>query len=181
MRNKPAPIAKWAIRDFLLLELYNPVEERKQRDTKVLVEKNVVLLQAEDMQLHKKVLPEHFHRSFAYNGQFYSIEQDSGPRNRNWLHKSLEPEMQEFLTHYGNVTEERLMVSGFFDSMLATFPAPGDWLQILPQTLHEPLQAYVTAPSWDPVKTPAEIDAFMAKHKPRYDLIRQRMAINLIL
>jgi hypothetical protein len=182
VRNKPELPVKWVIRDRLLTELYKPVEESLAEEITSLITRNVLLLGMEDMKVHKRVLPEHFHRSFAYNGNFYTVEIDAGPPVRNRLHSSLEGEMVQHEAYCIQVDEERARISGFFDSMLAFSPAPADWIRILPESLQAALRGMLAdTTSWVELRTPQEISAFLEKHKPRFDLIRQRMATNLLL
>lgn len=182
MRNKPAPPGKWVIRDHLMMALFEPIDRLRQENINALIEKNTAVLQAQDMAVHKKILPEHFHRSFAYNGWFYSLDPGPAPAIRNKLHPQFEAEMQDIVNTFGTqLNEERLLVESFFSSVLAFSPAPGDWLRVLPEGLHEILRAGITVSDWSGLRTPEECAAFLARHQARFDKVCQRLALNMLI
>lgn len=173
---------KWHIRDAVLNALYIPVEDHYHVAIDDLVKRNTMKLQQHDMALHKSVQPGHTHRSFAYNGKFYNLEQTDGPPVRNRVHPELEAEVKTCTTHYEQILNyEKTLVAGYLTAMLSESRHPGDYLPLLPQSLHDPLKRCIAWEDWSVKLSQEKIDAFLAKHQPRYDLIRQRMATNLIL
>lgn len=186
VRNAPAPPVKWVLRDRLLDELYNPVIDNRTTELADLIERNTALLIRDD-QAMKVINPGHFHRSFAYNGKFYSTSADDGPPVRNRVHADLMREVKEHVEFYeGILQSERLLVSGYLDSVFSFSASPGDWIKLLPETIQPTLRANIVvtpeteATIWDPVRSSGAHEAFLAKRQKGFELIRQRLARNLI-
>lgn len=181
VRNKPAPPAKWVIRDKLLAELYKPVEAARDDALCNLIKRNSTLLQSQDIKEHGAVQDGHEHLSFAYNGKFYTMN-GHGPIVRNKVMPELLAEVREWSEYYEVqvLTEEKTRISGFLDSVFSFSPAAGDWLALVPDAFQAIMRSVIITPNWEPMSTPEAHAAFLAKHQARFDLIRQRLAFNLI-
>ena len=122
------------------------------------------------------------HRSYVFNGEFYNHEVDDGPPIRQKLHPSLVPRAKQLDQEFGHpLTVEKVKVGGYLSSVLAYSPYPGDYLALLPPSLHGIVKTTILTIDWAPHLSPEKIAMFMAKHGSHYELIRQRLALNLIL
>lgn len=159
---------KWAIRDAILTELFKPVEEAIDEQMLDLIKRNARL-------------QNYAHLSFAYNGKFYTFEETQGPPVRQRLHDSLLAETQALIAEKEQVLYERLIANSYLTSVLAVSNAPGDYLSLLPGALHGAVKRVITCLDWSPSLSAEKIAAFKAKYQQGYELLRQRMAFNLIL
>lgn len=173
---------KWAIRDALLTALYAPVQAERDALLLDLIKCNCVLLSQDDLAKHGAVQLGHQHPSFAYNGKFYTFEPSEGPPVRNRVHPTLMPEVAEVIKRFDFdiLLHEKTLVTGYLTSMLSYSHAPADYLPVLPSALHGTLQQTVSCDWTRVTKTEEGVTAFLSKYQKGYDLMRQRMAFNLI-
>lgn len=167
MPAPPIPY-KLVIRETIMVALFTKMAELADSELANLIRRNTAMMG-------------YTHQSFAYNGKFYNVDYTQGPPVRQRLHPPLLPEMKSYLEEFGYPLDmEKARVGGYLSSMMAYSPYPGDYLLLLPSALHAVVQAAVTC-DWSTSLTPEKIASFMAKYRTGYELIRQRMAINLIL
>lgn len=169
MKTPPRPY-KLVIREAIMAALFTKMANLAQTELHNLIRRNALV-------------SNYTHLSFAYNGKFYSMEPEylPSPPIRQRLHPSLLGDMKYYLDEFGYPLEmEKTRVEGYLTSMLAYSPLPGDYLLLLPAALHAVVQGAVTC-DWSTDLSPEKIASFMAKYQSGYDLLRQRMAINLIL
>lgn len=159
---------KWLIRDAILNDLFKPVEEAHNEQMLDLIKRNARL-------------QNYVHLSFAYNGKFYTFEETQGPPVRQRLHDSLLDETKALIDEKDQVALEKLLAESYLTSVLAVSNVPGDYLALLPGALHGAVKRVVTCLDWSPSLSAEKIAAFKAKHQRGFDLLRQRMAFNLIL
>lgn len=184
MRNKPDPPAKWVLRDRLLGELYKPVEEQKSVEIRALILQNCAANQAQDIKDFGSIQEAHTHLSFAFNGEFFSLE-GVGPPVRNRVYPNMLPVVRAHVEFYKQIDQECMLVKGYLDSVFSFSSSPGDWIRLLPDTLQPVLRANILynpqAPElWEELRTPQECEAFIEKRRSGFNLIRQRLATNLI-
>ena len=160
---------KWFIRDAVMNKLYARMDTLLKEDVKEIAVENCKLIGAT-------------HLSFAFNGEFYNADSTDGPHIRQKLHPSLIPRAERLDKEFGHaLTTEKVKVRGYLASMLAYSPYPGDYLLLLPQAIHATVKQSITTGDWSPTLSSEKITSFMAKHGSNYELIRQRLALNLIL
>lgn len=173
---------KWGIRDFIIDYLYKPVQTIRDNELKRLILLNCYVLTKEDRD-KGKVDAGHAHASFGFNGKFYNIDIGEGPPVRNKVHKSLVDEVKTLVQTYDIdiLGHEKALVSGYITSMLSFSRSPADYLLMLPQPLHSVVKHAVSTDwAWHE-KTPEQCEFFVSKYQKGYELIRQRLAFNLIL
>ena len=167
MAKAPRPY-KLVIRESIMDALYTKMEGLAHKEMYELIGRNAA----------KRG---YYHYSFAFNGVFYNVDSSDGPPVRQRLDISLIPDMVAYLEEFGHPLElEKAKVSGYLSSMLAYSPLPGDYLLLLPSALHAVVQSAVRC-DWSTDLSPEKIATFMDKYRPGYELIRLRMATNLIL
>ncbi len=167
----PAPSVNYKVhlRTQLLSALFDPVFRMHDDDLDKILVRNTVK-------------QGYFHYSFAFNGKFYSMDGEEGPKVRQKLHDDLVPTMREYLKEYGHELDmEKAKVAAYITSMTAFTPCPGDYLLLLPEALRAVVQASLETIDWSSSLSPEKITEFVTKYQSGYDTIRQRLALNLLL
>jgi hypothetical protein len=164
------PTAKHQIKDAITRFLYDPVHRHFQQRMDALIMRNTSL-------------GGYSHKSFVYKGVNYSLETGPLPLRKNRLMPQLKGEMESYLADVDRInTKELPFVVGFINQVLNTSPSLVDYMAVLPDVVHSPLQRLAeTCPCRMGVLDPERIEAMKAKNQQAIDLIKQRLVLNLII
>ena len=175
---KANPYAKQIVRTNLLKLLYTHASEKTEEDLKKIIIRNTLI-------------GHHTHKSFTYKDLLYSCVSTPPPRVKNRLLPALRPDMDAYLESKATLMKEQEATSGFLTRMLNVSETLEDYLNILPETLHERVSKLVESIQCDsgispfdkPLKrlTDNEIAFFKQKNQAYSDLIKNRMVVNLIV
>lgn len=163
------PKAKGLIRQSIINYLYRPVDTKLQE------------------KLHKIILDNtrlgsFSHQSFLYKGELYQWDSRTPPRNSNRLMPDMIPVMNAYLDEKNELDQwERPMATGYITAALNASNIIGDYLLLLPDALHHPLQGmFDPSENWSPEMTQAQAQEFISKHRASYNAVKQRLVWNLI-
>jgi len=164
------PRTKQQIKDVLYTHLYQPIEKQfKQRLNKLII-KNTILSGAS-------------HQSFMYRNVLYSCDTTPLPRKINRLVIQLQPAMNEYLKEVKLLNEKELpFVLGFINQVLNSSNELHDYLRLLPQAVHHPLQALInTCPCRGKCLSDETITLLCDKNQASINLMKSRMVTNLLI
>jgi hypothetical protein len=164
------PRTKQLIKDMLYDFLYVPVSNQFQRRLDVLIVKNTLL-------------GGHSHKSFNYKGVLYSTDNGVPPRKANRLLPQLKPSMDEYLADLKQVNEQEVpFVIGFINQVLNSSNNLSDYLRILPESVHYPLEKLIArCPCRENKLNDDTVKQLREKNKASIDMMKARMVTNLII
>ena len=164
------PKTKQQIKDMLYAFLYTPVEKQLEKQLEQIITRNCLALSLG-------------HRSFAYKGVLYNLDMSKPPRRMNPLAPSLTGVMEDYLKEVKQLnTVELPYVLGFITAVLNASNDLHDYLRVLPDALHPPIEALIAScPGRTKKLTDFDADSMQKKHQKPIDLIRQRMVTNLLI
>lgn len=164
------PRTKQQIVDLLYQFVYGPVLKHFQDRIDSIVQKNCTLIGNTD-------------QMFIYRGETYLSTGTKPQRTLNRLAKPLIPRMEEYLKDSRQLDNYELpYVLGFVRQVLNSSNYLHDYLLLLPQSVHRPLETFIsTCPCKTVRLTPESIAEFQAKNKVSIDLMKQRMVTNLLI
>lgn len=163
---------KFQIKTVLTDFLYKPVEQRHRQEIEALIVQNCRLINSAV-------------RAFRYKGELYRSDiAPRGPLMAPGLHPDLT--MQLALTHEEQARiyrEEQPVVQGYIVKVLNLTSNTDDYKKLLPSCVHAPLAfmdnyAYMNTVTL--FTCDADYDLFLVEHAPQIQLIRERMATNLL-
>ena len=164
------PRAKQQIKNALYMYLYEPVEKHFAQRLTTLIVKN-------------SLLGQHAHNSFMYKGVLYNCDGTPPPRKSNKLLPQLVPYMDAYLKDLKTLNDTEIpYVLGFINQVLNSSNALSDYLRLLPESVHEPIEKMIK--SWPcrakelPQETVNEIQQF---NQRSISLMKQRMLRNLLM
>jgi hypothetical protein len=163
---------KFQIRTVLTDFLYKPVEQRHRQEIEALIVQNCRLTNSPV-------------RAFRYKGELYRADlAPRGPLMAPSLHPDLA--MQLALTHEEQARiyrEEQPVVVGYIIKVLNLTSNTEDYKKLLPSCVHAPLafmDNYAHLNTWPVFTYEGPYEMFMAQHAPQIQLIKERMATNLL-
>lgn len=161
---------KYRIKDAIHKHLYDPVYKRLNNAINELIVKNTLL---------KK----YSHKSFIYKGEFYSYDSAPPPRKMNQLDWSLRDAMDEYLQERKKLNEQEIpFVLGYITQVLNATNCFENYLQLFPDCLHAIIQEFIEiCPYHNSHLSQETIEAIKQKNETSIQLLKQRMAINLLL
>ena len=164
------PRTKQQIKDALHAFLYAPVEKQMKRQLDALIVKNTFMCG-------------HTHRSFVYKNVLYSCDESPLPRKMNRLDTRLVPDMNDYLKELKQLNEEELpYVLGYINQVLNASNDLCDYLRLLPDAVHRPVQSLIDTYPCKGKKMPPEAVTFLQeKNQAAIDMMRRRMVTNLLL
>lgn len=164
------PRTKQLIKDVLYDFLYDPVRNQFQRRLDVLIVRNTLL-------------GGYSHKSFTYKGVLYSSDNGSPPRKANRLVPQLKDSMDEYLADLKQVNEQEVpFVIGFINQVLNASNNLTDYLRILPDSVHYPLEKLIDkCPCRDKKLNDDTVDQLREKNKTSIDMMKARMVTNLLI
>lgn len=164
------PRTKQMIKDMLYAFLYEPVQRQFKQRLDILINRNTVITGAT-------------HASFTYKGTLYTNDQASPPRKLTRLVPALHPEMDAHLAELRQLNDREVpYVLGFITKVLNSSNDLHDYLRVFPNSLHQPIEALIAScPCRTKRLTEAEVVEMQTKNQQSIDLVRQRMATNLLI
>ncbi len=164
------PRTKQQIKDMLYAFLYTPVEQQLEKQLDQIITRNCVIQTLS-------------HRSFAYKGGFYNLDTAKPPRRMNQLAPQLVGAMEDYLKELEQINRIELpYVMGFITAVLNASNDLHDYLRVLPEAVHHPIEQLITScPCGTKKLTDFDVDSMQKKHQKPIDLIRQRMVTNLLI
>ncbi len=163
------PRTKQAIKEMLYAYLYEPVEHHYKQRLDTIIKRNASI-------------NGYSHNSFVYKDEFYTCDTNKPPRKANRLDKTLCKAMDEYLKELKQLNEQELpYVLGFINQVLNSSNGLSDYLRVLPESVHYPLNKLIaTCPCKDCKLTEETVNELLAKNTVSITLMKKRMAINLI-
>ena len=164
------PRTKSQIKDLLYAFLYTPVQQQFKQRLDTLITRNTVILGAT-------------HKSFIYKGTVYSCDSERMPRRMNRLSIQLIPDMDDYLADLKQLNDHELpFVLGFINQVLNASNDLHDYLRMLPQSVHQPIEQLIaTCPCRAKHLTDEDVNAIQTKNQQSIALMKQRMVNNLLI
>ena len=136
----------------------------------------------ESIIVRNAVISGYSHKSFVYKGELYSCDTASPPRKANRLSVQLKMEMDDYLKDIKELNNKEIpMVLGFINQVLNTSDRLSDYLRVLPESIHRPLEDLINAcPCRSLQMTDTEVSRMKQQNKSSIDLLKQRLIINLL-
>lgn len=164
------PRTKQLIKDTLYDFLYQPVQNQFKSRLDVLIVRNTLL-------------GGYSHKSFNYKGVHYTCDSGSPPRKWNRLIPQLRPIMDEYLLDLKQLNEQELpFVLGFINQVLNASDDLQDYLRILPDSAHHPLQNLIdTCPCQAKQLTDERVAHLRESNETSINMMKARMVKNLLI
>ena len=164
------PRTKQQIKEMLYAYLYQPVEKEFKNRIEILITRNALINRDS-------------HRSFVYKGEFYSCDTQRPPRKANRLAAQLKPEMDKYLNDLKNLNSYEVpRILGFLNQVLNSSNGLSDYLRVLPESLHQPLQAMIaTCPCRACVLSEEAVKQLVENNEESITLLKQRLTTNLLI
>ena len=163
------PRTKQQIKDLLYSYLYDPVERKYQQKLKSLIQRNSLALNK----------PE---ECFSYRGNIYSLELSRIPRKVARLVPALHPEMDQYLADLKQLNEKELpYVLGFITQVLNASNDLQDYLRVLPESIHRPIEELIASCGCRTAQLPPEtVEQLKARNAESIAMMKQRLVLNLL-
>lgn len=167
---KYEPRIKMMIRDAVFDFLYDPTLKQFKTRLDTIIVRNAILLG-------------HGHKSFTYKGQQYSCDTLPAPRGWNRLLPQLRPEMDEYLEDVKRLNQNEVpFVLGYINQVLNASNDFGDYLRLLPECIHRPIEKTIHSHSFIGKRLDEErLVAIKEQNTASINLIKQRMVTNLLI
>lgn len=164
------PRIKSAIKDALHHFLYAPVENEFDIRMDKLITRNTAL-------------GGYSHKHFVYRGVLYTREATPAPLKKNRLVPALRNDMEEFLRDQAQLNEIELpYVVGFINQVLNSSNSLADYLRVLPESMHRPLQTLIdSCPCRSNLLSEDRVLHLQCKNANTISLMKQRLASNLLI
>lgn len=164
------PRTKSLIKDALYDYLYLPVQRQFKARIETLITRNTVM-------------GGYSHKHFVYKGVVYSAEATPPALKKNRLMPALRADMEEYLRDLHMLNNNELpYVIGFINQILNASNDLTDYLRALPESVHYPLeQLQATCPCRSTSLSDEKIEQLKVKNKDSIDLMKQRLARNLLI
>jgi len=164
------PRTKQQIKDLLFTFLYSPVEIHFKKQLNTIILKNAALLNTTK-------------QYFNYKGILYSLDTTPVIRKMIRLYPDLHPVMDQYLKDTRQLNNNELpYVLGFINQVLNYSNNLQDYLVLLPESVHQPIQELIdTCPCRVLTADAESIAQLKEKNKSSIDLMKQRMMSNLLL
>lgn len=164
------PRTKQQIKDLLYSFLYTPVQQQFKQRLDTLITRNTVILGVT-------------HKSFIYKGTVYTCDNERMPRRMNRLAIQLIPDMDDYLADLKQLNDHELpYVLGFITQVLNASNDLHDYLRLLPQSVHSPIEKLIaTYPCQAKHLTEDAIQGIQARNHQSIALMKNRMVTNLLI
>ena len=164
------PRTKQQIKDMLYAFLYTPVEKQLEKQLDQIITRNCAIQALS-------------HRSVTYKGHFYNLDMAKPPRRMNTLAPQLTGAMEDYLKELNQLNKTELpYVLGFISAVLNASNDLHDYLRVLPEAIHQPIEQLIAScPRRTKKLSDFDVDSIQKKHQKPIDLIRQRMVTNLLI
>lgn len=164
------PRTKQQIKDILFEHLYGPVERHFKKQLNEIIIKNSALLNTAE-------------QHFSYKGVVYALNAAPAVRKMIRLAPALHNDMDLYLKETRQLNNTELpYVLGFINQVLNSSNNLQDYLKILPESVHGPIQQLIAScPCRVLSIDPEHVKQLKEKNKTSIDMIKQRMLSNLLL
>ena len=162
------PRTKQMIKDMLYSHIYDPVEYRLHEKLKLIMGKN-------------RLLNHHDMDYFSYKAKVYSLD-GTLIRSAPKLDPSLYGEMQEYLKELNELNRVEIpYVLNFINQALNASNDLRDYLKILPECLHKPIQELIDAHECRTERlTAEEVGAFKERNAQSILMVKKRLMLNVV-
>lgn len=163
------PRTKQQIKDALYAFLYDPVQKQYKNHLDSIIIKNTQL-------------GGYSHKSFVYKGALYKVDDSLAPRKSNRLLPQMQPQMNDYLKEIKYLNEQEVpYVLGFINQVLNSSNDFHDYLRLLPESVHSPLQKMIaTCPCHNKHLPDTVVTELRTQNQSSIDLMKARMVKNLI-
>ena len=164
------PRTKQQIKDALYAFLYEPVTRQFKTRLDTLITRNAVM-------------GGFSHKHFTYKGVLYNAEATMPPLKKNRLVPALRVLMDEYLADLARLNEnEHPFVLGFINQVLNASSDLADYLRVLPESVHSPLQSLLaTCPCRSTSRPEDKAEQLRLKNQVAIDLLKKRLVANLLI
>lgn len=162
------PRTKQMIKDMLYSHIYDPVEYRLHEKLKLIMGKN-------------RLLNHHDMDYFSYKAKVYSLD-GTLIRSAPKLDPSLHSEVQEYLKELNELNRVEIpYVLNFINQALNASNDLRDYLKILPECLHKPIQELIDAYECQSERlTTEEVEAFKERNAHSILMVKKRLLLNVV-
>ena len=164
------PRIKQQIKDALYAFLYTPIEKQFEKRLSELIVKNTLLCG-------------YSHKSFMYKNTLYNIDTTAPPRKMNRLHINLQGPMNDYLKDLKALNESEVpYVLGYINQVLNSSNDLCDYLRLLPEAVHGPIQHLIATYPCKSKKLPEEmVSVLQDKNTTSINMMKKRMVTNLLI
>ena len=165
------PRTKQAIKELLYNFLYQPVMDRMKLRLEQIIVKNSLILNNSS-------------NRFLYKGEVYTTENAKyHPQRTPRLSPQLHNEMKSYLETLTNLNQREVpYVIGFINKVLNSSNDLHDYLRVLPESIHRPIEKLIlSCPCRTKQLSDTQVEQIKEEGKYSIDLIKQRMAANLLI
>ena len=164
------PRTKQQIKDALYAFLYSPIEKQFEKRLAELIVKNTLLCG-------------YSHKSFMYKNTLYNIDTNALPRKMNRLHINLQGPMNDYLKDLKALNETEVpYVIGYINQVLNSSNDLCDYLRLLPEAIHGPIQHFIATRPSESKKLPEEaVSVLQGKNATSINMMKKRMVTNLLI
>ena len=112
----------------------------------------------------------------------YNCDTNPLPRKMNRLDSRLYAEMSEYLAEVKQLNKELPYVIGYINQVLNASNDLCDYLQLLPDAVHRPVQSLIDTRHCKAKKmSPEAVSLLQEKNSASIDMMRRRMVTNLLI
>lgn len=164
------PRTKQQIKDALYSFLYEPVRRQFKSRIETLIARNTIL-------------GGYSHKHFVYKGVIYNSEASLAPHKKTRLLAQLRAPMDEYLVDLDQLNNRELpYVLGFINQVLNASSDLSDYLRVLPESVHYPLNKLLaTCPCRTTQLAEDRVEALKLKNQEPINLMKQRLVTNLLI
>lgn len=162
------PNLKYLIKTRIWGVLFTPVENALDAQLDLIATKNCQLQGLS-------------HKSFLYKGVRFNADITGPPLRSNKLAPSLKPEMEDYLSKVNEYRDyEENVITGYITLVLNLCKHPRDCLRLLPSGLHAHIESLLNNCTESDLDEETVQETLKKNQKP-YQMIKERMALNLLL
>ena len=164
------PKTKSQIKDALYEFLYGPVQKQFKDRLETLILRNTIM-------------GGYSHKHFTYKGEVYNSDVTPAPVRKNRLQAGLRAEMDDYLADVAELNGKELpYVLGFLNQVLNSSSDLTDYMRILPESVHHPLQKLMdTCPCRTASLGEERVSSLMARNQEPINMIKRRLVLNLLI
>lgn len=164
------PRTKQRIKDALYEHLYGPVKCHFEKRLDTIIMRNTISCRLT-------------HKSFTYKGEIYNIDNSAPPKRLNRLSPELQPLMDEYLRDLRELDRNEIpQIIGFINQVLNSSNDLHDYLRILPDSVHGPIQELINnCPCRASTLEESKVQEMIANNQKTINMMKSRMVTNLII
>lgn len=164
------PRTKQQIKNALYAFLYEPVQRSFKTRIDTLIVRNTIL-------------GGYTHKHYIYKGVLYNAEPTVPPIKKNRLNPQLKAPMEDYLRDLEQLNSRELpYVLSFLNQVLNSSCDIQDYLQVLPESMHDPLRVLMaTCPCRRQTLSTEKVEQLKTSNEETINLMKQRLVTNLLL